>query len=79
MLGYDECTGLYAYNNALFYFCRDTFHLIRHGTADTDIGIAYTNFIEGCTSHRSIVGTPYGLFWWSDSGLAMTVPGIFRA
>lgn len=77
LLSYGDCTGLTKYQNMLIYFTRESFHSIRHGTGDSDVGIGNSFVHEGSTSHRSIVGTPYGLFWWSDSGLVRNMVGTF--
>ena len=68
-------TGLQKFHNVLVVFCQNTFHHIT-GFNTPDIGINFSNFEEGCTSHRSIVRTPFGLFWWTNSGLALSRDGF---
>jgi len=71
----DDITGLARFND-LVVFCEKSFHRIRHGTSEADISVAFSNYAAGCTSHRSIIVCPYGLFWWSQQGLAWTKDGM---
>ena len=71
----DDINGLIKYLDALFIFCRKSFYQVR-GFATNAISIVGANYNEGCTSHRSLIVTPFGLFWWSQAGLAWTRDGI---
>lgn len=71
----DDIMGLVKYNSALMVMCEKSFHRVR-GTTALQIGIAQSFFGTGTTSHRSLVPTPFGLFWWSDRGLVKTTSGM---
>lgn len=70
----NSITGLAKFRNNLVVFCRYSFHNV-NGFSGLDMGINYNSYGIGCTSHRSIVVTPFALFWWSDNGLVMSRTG----
>lgn len=64
-------TALRVYKNVLILFTNNE---VRHIQAysEVDVQITYYSTDDGCTSHRSVVVTPFGLFWWSKNGLVMS-------
>ena len=64
----DDIVGLKKYQNVLVVFCEKSFYHIQSLGNEIEVSVSYANFEEGCTSGRSIIGCPYGLFWWSKNG-----------
>lgn len=60
----DNITGLAPWRNALLVTCEKSFELIS-GYSTLEQGVSYYSKADGCNSHRSIVVTPVGVFWWS--------------
>ena len=71
----DDIMGLAAWRGVLYVFCRRSFHHV-NGFTTLEMGITHSAYGVGCTSHRSIVPTPFALFWWTDSGIAMSKDGF---
>ena len=71
----DPIRGFGLYKDVLVVFCERSYHHVS-GWATLEIVVTYSNFEEGCLSHRSIVSTPYGLFWWSKAGLCRSTDGF---
>ncbi len=67
----DDITALEKYKSALVVFCKNSIHLVNGRNTD-DMSILYSLYGVGCTSHRSVVVTPFAIFWWTNSGLAMS-------
>jgi hypothetical protein len=70
----DDVTGLRRFRDALIVFTEHSFFHLR-GYEEKAIAITYRGE-PGCTSHRSIVATPYGLYWWSDDGIYWSPDGF---
>lgn len=68
-------TALAPYRDVLVVFCRHSFYHV-YGYGTEDLQISHSSTEEGCTSHRSVCVTPYGLFWWSKSGLVWSKDGV---
>jgi hypothetical protein len=60
-------TAIAVHHNYLYVFTDNEFFQIDCSNQD-DVTIVYRGFEEGCSSNRSVVSTPYGLFWWSKNG-----------
>ena len=71
----DDITGLVWYGRSLIMFCENSFHHIT-GTDENGMSITHSNTEVGCASHRSIVVTPFGLFWWSNRGMIWSPDGF---
>ena len=65
----DDIKGLVKAFDALIVMCAKSFYHVK-AWEDGKATITYSNFSEGCASHRSLVNTPFGLFWWSNVGIA---------
>jgi hypothetical protein len=64
----DITTGILNAGTVLMLFMNNQFHHIQGYTA-TALTISYSNTSVGALTHRSLVKSPYGAFWWSDRGL----------
>ena len=72
----DDITGLAKFRDVLMVFSDKRFFLI-NGFTTTDMEVVRTGHEgPGCTSHRSIVVTNAGVFWWSNQGLVASDDGI---
>ena len=60
-------TALTRYKNYLYMFNQNEFFQLDASSA-VNVVVVGRNYDEGCSSHRSTVVTPYGLFWWSKNG-----------
>ena len=67
----NDGVGFGKYRDSLIVFLQREFHQIQ-ASSHLDVNVVYSNWEEGTTSHRSIVSTPYGVFFWTQNGLAMT-------
>lgn len=70
----DDIMGLCRYRGSLFVFCERSFYQVR-GFGEKSIQIIDRSE-PGTTSHRSLIPTPYGLFWWSEDGIYWTFDGV---
>ena len=70
----DGITGLFHFEQYLMVMCKNSFHRV-HGFSVDGMQITQSNKEVGCTSHRSIVGCRFGLFWWSNEGLIWSPDG----
>jgi len=70
----DDIVGLKKFEQFLMVFCQRSFHTI-HGFELTGMAITNSNMEVGCTSHRSIVRSPFGLFWWANEGMMWSPDG----
>lgn len=70
----DKIWGLCELENGLGVWCENSFYIVS-GYSDIDQEIAYYSFRDGCRSPRSIVNTPYGIFWWSKAGIVWCKEG----
>lgn len=67
--------GMIKCDNALGVWAAKSFYMIM-GYSDLDQEISYYSEKDGCTgSHRSIVNTPYGTFWWGLPGIVWMKSG----
>jgi len=72
----DDITGLAKFRDVLMVFTERRFFLI-NGFTTTDMEVVRTGHEgPGCTSHRSIIVTNAGVFWWSNQGLVASDDGI---
>ncbi len=72
----DDIVGLKKHRDVLVVFCEKSFHHFRGFAPILDFNLTFSSFEEGCTSHRSIVSCPYGLFWWSKVGVCWSKDGF---
>jgi len=70
----DDIVGLTVWQNNLYAFGERSFWRLA-GFYEKAIQILHRGE-PGCTSHRSIVPTPYGLFWWGYDGIYRTQDGV---
>ena len=70
----DDVTGLKAYRDVLIAFTEKAFFHLR-GYHELGINITYRGE-PGCTSNKSIVSTPYGIFWWGEDGIYFSPDGF---
>jgi len=69
----DDITALKPWRNGLLVLCSKSFEIIS-GYSTLEQGVAYYSKEAGCTSHRSVVVTPNGVFWWSQPGIVWLKP-----
>jgi hypothetical protein len=67
-------TGLKKYKQSIYMFFPNSFHQIT-GTGEKQMRITASNHEVGCSSPRSVVISPYGLFWWSNQGMIWSPDG----
>lgn len=72
--GESTFTGLKKYKQSIYVFFPNSFHQIT-GTGEKQMRITASNHEVGCASARSVVITPYGLFWWSNQGMIWSPNG----
>jgi hypothetical protein len=66
----DDIVGILPINNALGVFCSKSYYMV-NGYSNTDQEVSYFSKSEGCAgTQKSIVDTPFGVFWWSRGGIA---------
>jgi len=65
----DVISGLKRFRNNLLVLCENSFYFV-NGFSETDIRVVYYSHDEGGTSNRSIIASPYGLYWWTRNGPA---------
>ena len=70
----DDVVGLKKFRDVLVVFTEHGFVHLR-GYYEKAMQLTYRG-MPGCTSHRSIVATPYGLYWWSDDGIYWSPDGF---
>jgi hypothetical protein len=70
----DDIVGLKRFRDVLVVFTERSFFHLR-GYEEKAIAITYRGQ-PGCTSHRSIVATPFGLYWFSDDGIYWSPDGF---
>lgn len=66
----DDITGLAKWKNGLLVTCAKSFEIVV-GYENLNQQVAYYSKEEGCLSHRSILITPVGAFWWSKRGVCL--------
>lgn len=72
----DNITALKKFRDVLMVFTKNRFFHV-NGFSVTDMGVVHAEHKgPGCTSHRSVVVNPYGVFWWSDQGLCVSRDGF---
>ena len=72
----DDIVGLAKFRDVLMVFSEKRFFLI-NGFTTNDMEVVRTAHEgPGCTSHRSIVVSNAGVFWWSNQGLVASDDGI---
>ena len=65
--------GVIHHGDSIWFFTDLGWHQLR-GTDEQGISITFEG-TPGTTSHRSLVSTPFGLFYWSDEGIMWTQTG----
>lgn len=72
----NQLLNMTRYGDVLFLGAeRSFYHIV--GDHQRDIGISASSHEEGVASGRSVVATPYGLFWWSrSSGIVLSKSGL---
>jgi len=74
----DPIKGLVKFAGSLIVLCERSFHHIGTTGASGNLGFRITdsNPQVGTTSHRSIVKSPFGLYWWSSQGFIRSQDGF---
>jgi hypothetical protein len=70
----DDIVGLLPVKNGIAVFCTRSFYII-NGWTDLDQQIAYYDKSIGGTGNRSLINTPFGIFFWSIDGLSWIKEG----
>ncbi|ANS04547.1 hypothetical protein [uncultured Mediterranean phage] len=71
----EDVTGMAVFRGGVYVFTEFGFHVIQ-GYGEKTMQIVGGSQEAGCTSHRSIVSSPYGLFWWSANGMMWSPDGV---
>jgi len=72
----DDITGLIKFRDVLFVTTDKRFFHV-NGTSVTNMSVTYAGHEgPGCTAHRSLVVNPFGLFMWTNQGLAVSRDGV---
>jgi hypothetical protein len=70
----DHITGLKKYGTMLAVFLQYSFHFVQ-GYSGLDFTVVKSITKSGAMTFRSVIDTPFGLYWWSDRGLCGTLDG----
>ena len=64
----DDIVALGVTTNALLVLCSKSFQMIT-GFSNLEQEVSYYSKTDGCLASKSVAVSPYGVFWWSKSGI----------